>query len=178
MASRLQDVLLRGLAAARPLATDVAKGTLYFSTDLGITEQSDGTNWNNYTDGAGTTSPIIFHPFLLMGGQMADAYKVLSQTNPSAATLTDSYTVPASTQTVISSITVCNRSATPTSFRISVAINGAADNNVQYIAFDNTIGANESIALTLGITVDATDVVRVFATLATLTFNVFGVERT
>jgi len=55
MASRLQDVLLRGLAAARPLATAVAKGTLYYSTDTQITEQSDGTNWNSYTD-AGSAS--------------------------------------------------------------------------------------------------------------------------
>jgi hypothetical protein len=66
MASRLQDVILRGLAAARPLATAVAKGTLYYSTDLGITEQSDGTAWNTYTDGAGSAL-IQFHPFLLMG---------------------------------------------------------------------------------------------------------------
>jgi len=109
---------------------------------------------------------------------VADTYKVLSQTNPAAATLTDSYTCPAATQTIVSSITVCNRSATPTSFRISVAINGAADNNVQYIAFDVPIGANEAIAFTLGITIDATDVIRVFATLATLTFNIYGVEKT
>jgi hypothetical protein len=68
MASRLQDVLLRGLSAAKPLATAVAKGTLYYSTDLGTTEQSDGTVWNNYTDGAGSASPIFIHPFLLMGG--------------------------------------------------------------------------------------------------------------
>jgi len=53
MASRLQDVLLRGTFAARPAATDVAKGTLYYSTDLTTTDQSDGTNWNTYTDGGG-----------------------------------------------------------------------------------------------------------------------------
>jgi hypothetical protein len=109
---------------------------------------------------------------------MADTYKVLSQSNPAAATLTDSYTCPAATQTIVSTITVCNRSTTPTAFRLSVAVNGAADNNIQYIAFDNPIGANEAISLTLGLTVDATDVIRVYATLATLTFNIFGVERT
>jgi hypothetical protein len=70
---------------------------------------------------------------------MADTYKVLAQSNPSAASLTDAYTVPGATQTIISTITVCNRSATPTSFRISVAVNGAADNNIQYLAFDNPI---------------------------------------
>jgi hypothetical protein len=68
LASRLQDVLLRGIAADKPVATDVAKGTLYYSTDLGITEQSDGTNWNDYTDGGGGTAPVTIHPFLLMGG--------------------------------------------------------------------------------------------------------------
>lgn len=58
---------------------------------------------------------------------MANTYKVLSQTNPSATTLTDSYTVPAATQAIVSSISVANRSAISTSFRISVAIAGAAD---------------------------------------------------
>lgn len=109
---------------------------------------------------------------------MADTYKVLAQSNPAAATLTDAYTVAASTQVIISTITVANRSATATSFRISIAINGAADANQQYIAFDSPIAGNEAIALTLGITIDASDVVRVFATLATLSFNIFGVEKT
>lgn len=53
MASRLQDVILRGVAASRPLATAVAPGTLYFSTDTGVTERSDGTTWQSYS-GAGT----------------------------------------------------------------------------------------------------------------------------
>jgi hypothetical protein len=68
MASRLQDVILRGTAAARPLATAVAKGTLYYSTDLATTDQSDGTNWNTYTDGGGGATVVTIHPFLLMGG--------------------------------------------------------------------------------------------------------------
>jgi len=49
MASRLQDVLLRGVAASRPLATAVANGTLYFATDTGVTTQSDGATWNTYS---------------------------------------------------------------------------------------------------------------------------------
>lgn len=109
---------------------------------------------------------------------MPDAYKVLAQSNPLAATLTDAYTVAASTQVIVSTITVANRSATATSFRISVAINGAADSNEQYVAYDVPIGGNETIALTLGITIDATDKIRVYATLATLSFNIFGVEKT
>jgi len=109
---------------------------------------------------------------------VADTYKVLGQSNPLATTLTDIYTVPAATSVVVSTIVIANRSATGTSFRISVAIAGAADNNVQYIAYDVPIGGNESISLTLGITLAATDKVRVYATLATLTFSIFGVEKT
>lgn len=109
---------------------------------------------------------------------MADTYKVLAQSNPAAATLTDAYTVPAATQAIVSTITIANRSNVATSFRISVAIAGAADANPQYIAYDVPIGGNESIALTLGVTLAATDKVRVYATLATLSFNIFGVEKT
>lgn len=108
---------------------------------------------------------------------MAETYKVLAQSNPAATTLTDAYTVPASTSTVVSSIIVANRS-TATSFRVSVAIAGAADANQQYIAYDRAIAANEVIPLTFGVTLAATDKVRVYATLATLSFNIFGVEIT
>ena len=107
---------------------------------------------------------------------MAATYKVLNQTAPSAASLTDAYTVPGATSTVGSSIVVCNRSATPTTYRISVAVAGAADATKQYLAYDSPIGANESIVFTIGFTLAATDVIRVYATLATLSFNVFGVE--
>lgn len=108
---------------------------------------------------------------------MADTYKTLAQANPAAATLTDAYTVPALTSAIISTITVANRSVA-TSFRLSVAIAGAADANQQYIAYDVPIGANETIALTFGITLATTDIIRVYATLATLSFNIFGVEKT
>jgi hypothetical protein len=71
---------------------------------------------------------------------------------------------------------VANRSGTRTKFRISVAVNGAADDNKQYLAYDADIEGNEIRELTLGATLGAGDVVRVYATLATLSFNVFGTE--
>lgn len=37
-----------GLAAARPAATDVLPGTLYFSTDTLVLERSNGTIWEVY----------------------------------------------------------------------------------------------------------------------------------
>jgi hypothetical protein len=106
------------------------------------------------------------------------AYKVLGQVSPSAATLTDVYTVPASTSAVLSSIVVCNRSSTPTTFRVGIAVAGAATDVKQYIAYDAALEANEVWTYTVGVTLAATDVVRIYATLATVSCNVFGEEIT
>jgi hypothetical protein len=109
---------------------------------------------------------------------MTDTLKVLAQSKPSAATLTAAYTVPAATSTTVSTITVTNQSATSTSFRISVAVAGAADTTAQYLYYDVPIAGNDTFATTIGITLATTDVIRVYATLATLSFNIFGVEIT
>lgn len=109
---------------------------------------------------------------------MSEVLKVLGQLNPSAATLTDIYTVPAATSAVISSIIVAERSGTPTAFRISVAPAGAGDSVEQYIYYDIAIPANDTFTSSLGITLAATDVMRVYATLATLSFNIYGSELT
>jgi hypothetical protein len=109
---------------------------------------------------------------------MAETPKVLGQLNPSAATLTTLYTVPALTNTVSSTITVCNRSATATTFRIAVSPAGAGISDEHYLYYDVSIPGNDTFATTIGISLEATDVIRVWATLATLSFNVFGIERT
>lgn len=109
---------------------------------------------------------------------MAETYAVLGQSAPSAATLTDLYTVPAATSVVSSTLNVCNRSATPTVIRVSVAPGGAANANAQYLAFDVPIGGNAVLTFTIGITLAATDVVRVYNTLATCSFSLFGTEIT
>lgn len=109
---------------------------------------------------------------------MAVTSKVLGQSKPSATTLTDMYTVPALTSTTVSTIVVANQSATATSFRISVAVAGAADTPAQYLYYDIAIPGNDTFAATLGITLAASDVVRVYNTLATCSFNLFGVEVT
>lgn len=107
---------------------------------------------------------------------MATTYKVLAQAAPSATTATDIYTVPSLTQTVISTIVVANRAATSATYRIAVRPNGAALANQHYIAYDVTVGASDSTTITLGVTVDAADVITVYASTANLSFNVFGSE--
>jgi hypothetical protein len=107
---------------------------------------------------------------------MAITYKVLAQSAPSATTNTDVYTVGAGKQAIISTITICNRAATAASYRIALRPDGATIADEHYIAYDVALAANDTTALTLGITCDASDVVTVYASTADLTFNVFGVE--
>lgn len=107
---------------------------------------------------------------------MATTYKVLGQSNPAATTATTLYTVPAATQAVVSSIVIANLTATAATFRIAVRVAGATLANSQYVAYDVTVGASDSTALTLGITLNATDVITVYASTANLTFTAFGSE--
>ena len=107
---------------------------------------------------------------------MATTYKVLGQSNPSATTLTTLYTCPAATQTVISTISICNQAGTSGTYRIAVRPNGATLATEHYLVYDATIPANSVTAYTLGITIDASDVVTVYASSSNFSFNAFGSE--
>jgi glucose-6-phosphate dehydrogenase assembly protein OpcA len=107
---------------------------------------------------------------------MPTNYKVLGQSNPSATTATTLYTVPSATQAVVSTIVIANLTATAATFRIAVRVAGATLANSQYVAYDITVGASDSTALTLGVTLGAADVITVYASTANLTFTAFGSE--
>jgi hypothetical protein len=107
---------------------------------------------------------------------MATTYKVLGQSAPSATTATNAYTVPSATAAVVSTITVCNRGTASGTYRISIRPAGATQADQHYIAFDASVGAKDTISLTIGVTLATTDVVTVFASTADFSFNVFGSE--
>jgi hypothetical protein len=107
---------------------------------------------------------------------MPTNYKVLGQIASAATTAETLYTVPSATETVVSTIVVANRAAGARTYRIAVRPNGATLANSHYLAFDVAIAANDSTALTLGITIDAGDIITVYASAADLTFSAFGSE--
>jgi hypothetical protein len=109
---------------------------------------------------------------------MPTALSVLGQAYPTASILTTLYTVPAATTTVCSSIVVCNQSATPTTFSIAVQPAGAAITNKMYLYYLVTIAGNDTFVASIGISLATTDVVSVYATLGTLSFNLFGQQNT
>ena len=109
---------------------------------------------------------------------MATNYKVLGQVAPGATTETTLYTVPSATESVISTLIVANRAATSATYRIAIRPNGATLANLHYIAFDVSVPANDSTTLTLGLTLDAADVITVRSSTADLSFSAFGSEIT
>jgi hypothetical protein len=79
-----------------------------------------------------------------------NTYKILGQVSPSALTETDLYTVPASTSTVCSSLSICNRGGTQTSFRISISQSGIATSNKDYLYYDVVLAGNDTFIATIG----------------------------
>lgn len=108
---------------------------------------------------------------------MAQTYKVLGQVAPAATTLTSLYTAPAATSAVCSTLCVANRGIS-TTFRVAVRPAGAALGPKHYIVHDGILNQYESVFLTLGISLAATDVVDVYAGTATVSFSLFGCEVT
>ena len=106
---------------------------------------------------------------------MATTYKVLGQSTPSASTNTDLYTVPSSTSAIVSTLSIANRS-TSTTFRVAVRPAGATIANQHYIVYDGLLNQNDSIFLTLGITLATTDVVTVYTPSSNVSFGLFGSE--
>lgn len=107
---------------------------------------------------------------------MTTTYKVLGQSAPLATTSTDLYTVPALTQTVNSSIVICNRGTTVTTFRVSISVGGGVLADKDYLYYDLELAGNDSFVITIGITLGAADKVRVYSGNANLSFNMFGQE--
>ena len=101
---------------------------------------------------------------------------VLGQLNPSATTATTLYVVPSATNTIGSTITVCNQAASDATYRIAIRKSGASLDPKHYIAYDAVVFANDSVDRTIGLTLAATDIVTVYASTSTLSFNLFGSE--
>ena len=109
---------------------------------------------------------------------MAVVYKQLGQIKNAAATQELLYVVPASTEAVVSSLIICNQSATATSFRIAVLPGGGTVATTDYIYYDLPISGNDTFIATIGLTLATTDEIEVYATLATLSMSVYGTEIT
>lgn len=106
---------------------------------------------------------------------MAQNYKILGQVASTGVTDYNLYTTPSGTQSIISTLSVCNAGAASSTYRIAVRPSGEAISQKHYIAYDATINQYDSTLLTLGVSLSGTDVVTVNAA-SGVVFNLFGVE--
>ena len=107
---------------------------------------------------------------------MADALKVLGELDPSATTTTTLYTVPDKTMTTISSVVAANRTGSAITFRLSVHVDGAGADDKQYLYYDKSVAANDSLTIVIGITLNQDDVLKVYTSAVDMSFNLFGCE--
>jgi len=107
---------------------------------------------------------------------MASTYKVLGQARPASTTDADLYTNPAGGQAIVSTIAVANTESTDDTFRIYIRQDGATAGTGNALAYDTPAKANTTTTLTLGVTIDAADVITVYSGSGNLTFQAFGLE--
>jgi len=106
---------------------------------------------------------------------MAIAYRILGQQNPGTTTTKicgDG--TPTSGAMVVSTIIICNRTNASRTYRVSARPTGTALNNQHYLAYDAVVPANDSIIMTLGITLSSTELVEVYGSDTLVSFTAFG----
>ena len=110
---------------------------------------------------------------------MAQTYKRLGAINPSANTQTNVYVVPTSTEAVVSTITVCNQSASNASFSIAMMNSSefnAAAPAATYLIRGAVVPAADTLVLTMGLTANAGAVFAANTNSANISFAAFGSE--
>jgi hypothetical protein len=112
---------------------------------------------------------------------MAKSYKELASSNPVANTYTELYQVPASTSTVLSTISVCNAASAAGTFRLGITESATAASAIafaEHFVFDTAIAANDAVMLTLGISMSNQQKLIARAGSASVIFMAWGVEIT
>jgi len=109
---------------------------------------------------------------------MANAYKILGQVADASGYDEELYLVPAATEAIVSTIIVCNRDSSAKTFRIATKDDDSAVADTDYLAYDTNIDANDTITLTLGITLETGAEISVGASDANVTFQAYGTEIT
>lgn len=104
------------------------------------------------------------------------SYKVLGQINPAGNTLTNVYVVPAFYNSVISSLIICNQSASNANVSIAVQPSGAVIDPKHYLVYRAIVPANDTIPMTIGITLGPNDILSANAASPNFSISAFGME--
>jgi len=110
---------------------------------------------------------------------MAENFKAAQvQGTSSVGTYTTLYTTPANTQAVISTIAICNTASAAATYRIGLDDTAGTPGASEWLVHGSTVAANDTIFLTVGITLAPEKYVRVSSSANTVTFSAFVSEIT
>jgi len=108
---------------------------------------------------------------------MASVYKILGQSRPANTSNADLYTVPASTETIVSTLTVSNVTASAATIRIFVVPSSGSASEANALVYDPSLEARTIQGFTIGLTLSAGDKIVVRSgTANSVTFQAFGQE--
>lgn len=110
---------------------------------------------------------------------MPTAYKYSQvQGTASTGTYATLYSTPSATEAVISSIVITNQASSSVTVRIGIMATAGTPGASQWLVYDAVVAGNDTIALTLGITMPASQFIRVSSSANTCNFSAFYSELT
>ncbi len=110
---------------------------------------------------------------------MATTYKKSSiQGTAAVTTYATLYQVPASTQAVLSTISICNTAGATATYRIGFATSATDPAAADWLVYGTTVAANDTTFLTIGVSLPAGTFVRVSSSANTVSFTAFISEIT
>lgn len=105
---------------------------------------------------------------------MATAYKYAQvQGSASTGTYSTLYTTPASTEAVISSLVITNQASSDVTVRIGLDDTAGTPDSSQWLVYDAVVAGNDTVALTLGVTMPAGKFIRISSSADTCNFTAF-----
>ena len=103
---------------------------------------------------------------------MATAYSLAQvQGTASTGTYATLFSTGAAETAVVSTITVCNTAAAAATYRIGVMGSAGTPGASEWIVYDASVPANETVFLTFGLTLGNSDFVRVSSSANTVAFS-------
>lgn len=106
---------------------------------------------------------------------MATAYKKAGvQGTAGTGTYATLYNTGASTTAVVSTISVCNTSASPVTYRIGFDSGTPGTPTAsEWLVYDGTVAANDTVFITAGITLGNSEYIRVSSSAVDVSFQAF-----
>ncbi len=153
-----------------PILTVDQQGRITSAANVSVTATSNGmftyvsSAIGALPDTGGTITPI----------------KILGQIQTTANTLTNAYVVGAATESIISTVAVCNQSANNVLVDVFARYGGTSLGNQHYLVYQYALGAADTLVLEPRLTMNATSVLAANVTGANaasnVSVNVFGIE--